>query len=318
MTVTKPSETRCHPIKVVVRRTGLSADVLRAWERRYAAVAPGRSATGRRFYSDADIERLALLKRVTESGRSIGQVAGMTTGELTRMLEDEDAARPDRSSRPSIDPGSDGDRVARCLRLVETFDAAGLRAALQSAALTMPLALVLDSLLVPLLAAIGDRWRDGTLGISQEHLATATVESFLSEVLRAGGSTGASRIIVTTPSGQRHAIGALLAAAAAVTAGWNAVFLGADLPADDIADAVEHTGAEAVALSIVSTTPDRSLPAELTRLRKRLPEGMPLFVGGAGSGAYRDVLSDVGAQIPPNLTAFRSRLGALATGSSRE
>ncbi len=66
-----------HPIPVVARRTGLSADVIRAWEKRYAVVTPARTAAGRRLYSDADVERLALVARATLTGRTVGQVAAL-------------------------------------------------------------------------------------------------------------------------------------------------------------------------------------------------------------------------------------------------
>ena len=62
-----------HPIQVVTRRTGLSADVIRIWEKRYGVVAPMRTPTGRRLYSDADIERLRLLARATLTGCSISR-----------------------------------------------------------------------------------------------------------------------------------------------------------------------------------------------------------------------------------------------------
>src|SRR5919107_4915681 len=74
-----------HPMRVVTRRTGLSADVLRVWEKRYGVVTPSRSDTGRRLYSDTDIERLRLLHRATLAGRSIGQVAGLSTPALLEL-----------------------------------------------------------------------------------------------------------------------------------------------------------------------------------------------------------------------------------------
>ena len=68
-----------YSIKVVARRTGLSPHVIRAWERRYGAVEPERSATGRRLYSDTEIERLQALERATRAGHSIGQIAQLST-----------------------------------------------------------------------------------------------------------------------------------------------------------------------------------------------------------------------------------------------
>ena len=78
-----------HPIQIVTRRTGVSADVLRVWEKRYAVVTPVRSTSGRRLYSDADIERLRLLVQATRTGRPIGQVAALPTTALVALLEQE-------------------------------------------------------------------------------------------------------------------------------------------------------------------------------------------------------------------------------------
>lgn len=316
MPVRKPLEATQHPIKVVVRRTGLTADVLRAWERRYEAVAPGRSTTGRRLYSDEDIERLILLKRATKSGRSIGQVAAMSTVELSSMLDRDDVSTPVPRADFRTDPDTVRGHLTRCLRFVEQFDQPNLRAALRTAALTIPLTQLIENLLHPLLKTIGDRWSEGALGISQEHLATDTVESFLAEMMRVSGSPAASRIVVSTPSGQRHRIGSLLAAAMAVAAGWDVVYLGADLPAKDIAEAVSRTGALAVALSIINPVEDPDLRGELIRLRSLLPEDVALICGGAGTETYRDVLKQVGAERPPDFTTYLLFLDSLSAGSS--
>src|SRR5215212_406517 len=93
-----------HPIGVVARRTGLKQDLIRAWERRYGAVEPGRTDTRRRFYSDADIERLLLLRRVVNTGRAIGQVAGLSNEELQALIDEEPAAPPLPARRPLTPP----------------------------------------------------------------------------------------------------------------------------------------------------------------------------------------------------------------------
>ena len=75
-----------HPIRVVARRTGITLHVLRAWERRYAVVEPGRTEGGQRLYSDADIERLKLLRDAVASGRSISQVAPLGEAALAELV----------------------------------------------------------------------------------------------------------------------------------------------------------------------------------------------------------------------------------------
>ena len=76
---------------MVARRTGLSADVIRAWEKRHAVVAPARTAAGRRLYSDADVERLRLIARATLTGRTVGQVAALPPEQLVALVRDEAA-----------------------------------------------------------------------------------------------------------------------------------------------------------------------------------------------------------------------------------
>src|SRR5512143_2420604 len=82
-----PSNLPRHPIRVVAQRTGLSGHVLRAWERRYHVVEPTRSEGGQRLYSEADIERLLLLRRLTEAGGAISQLAHLPSSELRRLAE---------------------------------------------------------------------------------------------------------------------------------------------------------------------------------------------------------------------------------------
>ena len=64
-----------HPIRVVAQRTGLTPATIRAWERRYDAVAPTRSEGGQRVYTDLDVQRLRTLKALTDAGRGISMVA---------------------------------------------------------------------------------------------------------------------------------------------------------------------------------------------------------------------------------------------------
>ena len=79
------SETK-HPIQIVSRRTGLSTDVIRAWERRYKAVKPIRSSNGRRLYSDNDVKKLMLLQRIISGGRRIGDIAKLNIQNLEDLI----------------------------------------------------------------------------------------------------------------------------------------------------------------------------------------------------------------------------------------
>ena len=88
-----------HPIAIVAERTGLTQDVIRVWERRYGAVDPARGKGGQRLYTDADVERLHLLNRASDAGRSIGQIAKLPPSDLARMV---DEVAPNARTSPSM------------------------------------------------------------------------------------------------------------------------------------------------------------------------------------------------------------------------
>ncbi len=89
-------------IGAVAKLTGLTDHTIRVWERRYGAIVAQRAANGRRMYSPADVEKLGLLKRLTEQGLSIGQIAGDDVDELRERAQSLDefvsAPLPDRIS----------------------------------------------------------------------------------------------------------------------------------------------------------------------------------------------------------------------------
>lgn len=292
-----------HPIRVVSRRTGLKPDLIRAWERRYGAVAPGRSATRRRFYSDAEIDRLSLLSRVVRAGHTISQVASLPNTELEELI-----ARDASAQITTVEPTDrTGAWLASCLAAVQRLDPCDLEASFQRASLELSMPELLENLLAPLLEAIGEQWRLGSLRPYHEHMASAVIRSFLG-TSRGDVSPLAPVFLAATPARQRHEIGALLATASAAAAGWRVLYLGPDLPPEEIAAAAVHQGAKVVALSLVYPPDDALLRDELRRLRRLLGPGTELIVGGRASSAYMDVLREIGAQRLDDLGELRQRL----------
>jgi methanogenic corrinoid protein MtbC1 len=116
---------------------------------------------------------------------------------------------------------------------------------------------------------------------------------------------------VTTPSGQLHEIGALLAAATAASEGWRATYLGPSLPADEIAAAVRQNGARAVALSIVYPTDDPHVRTELQRLGQLVGRDAVILVGGRGASSYRSALEAAGARYLPDYHKLREALESI-------
>jgi methanogenic corrinoid protein MtbC1 len=134
---------------------------------------------------------------------------------------------------------------------------------------------------VPLLGEIGKRWAGQKLGIASEHLATAILRSMLGVALQpTATSLAGPRIVFATPGGERHELGLLMAAVTALGAGANPLYLGAEVPIEDLLGAVERSKALALALSLV-TIPAADATRAIGALRAGLADGVQLWLGGA-------------------------------------
>ena len=303
-----PSDAAIHPVRVVAKRTGLTPDLLRAWERRYGAVRPTRTPGGQRHYTDADVERLRLLAHATAGGRQIGQVAQLSDAEL-RALVEADAKADGREDSGDPEGPTISAFLTDALAAVEQFDATTLERVLRTATLRLSADQVLDRVFGPLLLTIGTRWHAGQLAPANEHLATTTIRRVLTWMTESPPvGADAPVIVVGTPASQMHDVGAMLAATAASGQGWRVLYLGANLPAAELARAARVADAAVVALSIVHPIDDRQLPDELRALRVGLPRSTKLIIGGSGMPAYASVIDEVGARSGTSLGALRAYL----------
>lgn len=317
-----------HPIKTVAWQTGLSPHVIRAWEKRYQTVQPTRSEGKQRLYSTADIERLTVLRQATEAGFSIGTIASLPTESVQALLTKAvgtqrvvDSAETGQTDLVKIglplsfvDPGMEeiGGFLDGAFEAVLRMDAERLEGLLERASVSLGQMRLLSDLVVPLVERIGEGWIKGQVKVAQEHVATAVLRTFLGHIARPIAlHPRAPVLVVTTPSGQHHELGAIIVAAAATGIGWRVVYGGACLPAEEIASMAIEQRARAVGLSVVHPTDDPALSLELQLLRRLLPPSTPILVGGRASAAYQAEIDAVGAMRVGSLESLRQLLNQL-------
>ncbi len=314
----KPVQKR-HPIQVVSRRLGLSIDVLRVWEKRYELVKPGRSEGGHRLYSDADIERLRLVREAMAGGRRVGQLANLTEEQLSALIEED---RRESVATASVGQeqqyhGTPESFVTDCLVAVRALDSSALKTRIDRAVISLPPAEFIDQVATPLMHKIGDLWHGGQLTPGHEHLASSVMRNTLAALTSVLQPENGGRVlVVATPSGQRHEIAAVLVSATAQLEGWGVTYLGPDLPAADIAQAVEQTQARAVALSITVKPDGDLLENELRSLRNSMSADVTVLIGGQAANEYEIVLNAVGARHMKDLGDVRQTLRELDEGST--
>ena len=184
-----------------------------------------------------------------------------------------------------------------------------LQAILERAAVTLGVPEFLDGVVAPVLEEIGRGWSERSVSVAQEHLATAVFRRVLGWLLGVYEVNGAApRLVVATPPGQVHELGALMVAVSAAAEGWAVTYLGPDLPVADLVSAAAQTGARAVAISVVYVPDDRDVAAALRETRAGLPARVPLLLGGAAAPAVRLEPEVAGVMVIDSLPELRATL----------
>lgn len=304
----------CYSIRYVANQTGLKPYIIRTWERRYAAVTPRRTETNRRIYCAADIIRLQLLRQAVNEGHTISHIAPLNTEELTRL-----------SRRPKLkiagkqvtgdsrsDQNDTGEIVKTALAHVLNLDPAALEKTLEGAAVILPRQRLLQSVIQPLFNEIGFMWATGKIKVINEHMASIVARSFLWDMLRSAAvAEQAPRIVVAAPAGQWHEAGALVVALTATESGWQAMYFGPNLPAEEIAAAVQKTNSRALALSICHRIDETRLALELKRIKRYVGRQVQVYVGGHEIDKLKNLIETTGAKCIDDMEHFRSELETL-------
>jgi methanogenic corrinoid protein MtbC1 len=318
-----------YSMQVAARRSGVSPHLIRMWERRYNAVEPRRTPSGRRVYNDEAIEKLRLLLAATQGGHNIGSIAPLPLERLQEIVR-ADAQAPSRiassrgaSSRGATKTSRRANQVQTtdspadywfktALEAVRALDASALRSALDESLVALGRVAAIEQVIAPLMETVGDLWRRGELRVVHEHLAAAGARSFLGALTEIASAAPAPLLISTTLPGQLHEIGAMMVAATAASEGWRALYLGPDLPPEEVAAAVrEQPACRVLALSFVFPPDDDQLPTEVRRLGEFLPENLTILAGGRAIENYAAELDAIGAQRVPDLQALRGALEEL-------
>ena len=257
----------------ICTETGLSADVIRVWERRYGFPMPFRLPSGHRRYRREDLLRLRLMAEAVSHGHRPSVVARANEETLKRLLIRGDNPGADALYEAVV--AMDTDRMRRLFR--EALTLMGWKAFLQRT-------------VSPLLDRVGMAWAEGAIGVHHEHLVTEVLEDLLRELRQECQILpGRGAVMLCTLPGERHRLGLLMAALAYATQGVRTELLGVDLPVASIAQAARALKVDRVAVSLSSQSAGETSRRLLLDLQERLPLHCRLIIGGQGAVRTRKV-----------------------------
>ncbi len=274
-------------MKAVLRLTGLSADTLRGWERRYQAVEPSRSKSGRRVYSTQEANRLKILAELVRRGHAIGGIAQRPDRTLVSMLA--------RSKGEAAPLGMhSGERTAKdtlkLLNALEEFDIHELRLLLVKARYNMSPRDFSLYLVPQLMVQVGIKIEQGEFSIAQEHALSVLIRQNLWKIYDDladvdGSIPSCGNLAFATPEGHYHDFGILLAAITCRYHGFKTTYLGPNLPTQSLCHAVESLNPYAVVLGISSLPPEEErVDAQkfIADLNSQMKGPTAIWIGGNG------------------------------------
>jgi DNA-binding transcriptional MerR regulator/methylmalonyl-CoA mutase cobalamin-binding subunit len=294
-----------YTISQAADRAGVTSELLRAWERRYAIVTPRRTPAGYRLYDEPAIARVRAMRALVDEGWTPSAAA-----EHIRDMSDADLPAAPSASRVQTAEDIAAELVERFVQAAARMDRAAVQALLDEVGARGSFEAVVERYIFPALRALGEAWSQGVVSVAAEHEASAAVGRWLGAAYQAAAATTnrTNPVLVGLPAGARHELGTLAFAAAARRRGLNVHYLGADLPAADWVHAARTTVAGAAVIA-VPTAADVTAARRVASALRRADSDLLVLFGGRGS----DVMP-LGAVLPLGVadaaSELQSRLGS--------
>ena len=280
------SETK-HPIQIVSRRTGLSTDVIRAWERRYKAVKPIRSSNGRRLYSDNDVKKLMLLQRIISGGRRIGDIAKLNIQNLEDLIESDESATVGKASlanRPST--GSVMEHFDGSIEAIRELDAAKLIQLFEVAYQELGPVFLLEDLFAPLIQHVRDECRLGSFRQSQEKFVVELMQSFLLINSSKNKKPLSNKVLIISPISHNDNLSMLRLCLVCEDSDWMPIYVGTSTSADEVLFSYEQGRCNLLMVVVDPNGNQQFLPNELRKIRSLIKDDEILIFGDTTSSYH--------------------------------
>jgi len=260
----------------------IPATTIRAWEMRYGAIAPLRSKSGYRLYSDSDVDDLRWLKQQTETrGISISRAV-----KQLQQLKREQGASP---RPPEPQPQQQGLTFERLIeQIYEALAAYRIDQANLLLEIGFSMFTYLDMfhrVLGPLMERVGEDWEDGRLSVAQEHLASQFVTQRFFQFFRLFPvDESLPRVLAFCPPGEHHQIGLLLFTLFLRQNNVEVLYLGPDTPDDGLLELIAARDIRIVSISVTREENVASCLSMIERLARQFPR-LRFVLGGQGAGS---------------------------------
>jgi DNA-binding transcriptional MerR regulator len=251
----------------LAKRTGVSPELLRAWEQRYGLLQPTRTPGGFRLYSAADEARVQRMQRLVSGGLAAAQAAHL-------ILSREPAPPTTSPAATTLE-----DAAANLSASLDRLDEQAANTALDRLLAAYTIETVLQEIILPYLHRLGDRWAAGEVSVAQEHFASNLLRGRLLGLAQGWGQGQGPGAILACVPGEHHELGLLAFGVALRRRGWRITYLGADSPIGAVADIARSLPPAVVVLLSINPEGFLDHAPEIEQLASQAP----VMIAGAGA-----------------------------------
>ncbi len=262
-----------YPIQELARLTGVKAHTIRIWEKRYNLITPDRTETNRRNYSDEQVRKLLNITTLLSNGHKISKIAAYSDVEINDYIYKQLFAH--------VQDNINAIFINDLLKTMLEFDEAGFEKIFSAVVTRLGLFEAMLQVVYPFMSKVGVLWRIDKTSPVQEHFASCIIRRKLMAAIDGllPATNKESKFLLFLPEGEWHDIGLLFANFIIRSKGHEVLYLGQDVPAENIVKIANAAKPNFILTFFVATRPVLEIDTQLNWLVHSTP-GAKILVSG--------------------------------------
>jgi DNA-binding transcriptional MerR regulator/methylmalonyl-CoA mutase cobalamin-binding subunit len=272
-----------YSIKELERLSGIKAHTIRIWEKRYQLIAPARTTTNIRFYSDDDLKKIINVSLLNNHGIKISHIADFTHEQLIQKVLEFSEKKTERDIY-----------INQLIICMIDLDEEMFGHVLSKLYAKIGMEPTITDVVYPFLDRIGILWQTGNITPAQEHFISNLVRQKLIVAIDSlpYPAMNAKTAILFLPEHELHEIGLLFCHYILKKQGIRVIYLGQMVPYNDLKSVSTTHKPDFFVTSIISERPPKEIQAFLNTLAQDFPSAKIIATGGA--------VARIALQFPPN------------------
>ena len=251
-----------YSIKELEQLSGIKAHTIRIWEKRYSIIAPGRTDTNIRFYSDDDLRKIINVALLNDYGLRISRIAAMPDSEITQKVLEINESENDNSIH-----------ISQLVLAMINLDEEKFETALSGFFLRYNFERTVTEIVYPFLEKTGVLWQTGNITPAQEHFISNLIRQKL--IVRIDAlplqSDSPRKALLFLPENELHEISLLFFHYLLRHAGFRTIYLGQAVPYGDLQQVYAVYTPDVMVTSLTSPPAEEGLDHYFQRLSADFP-----------------------------------------------